>query len=339
MRDTALAEPSVLTRVSSGVGWLLLNRPKALNALDLGMIRVLGEALDTWADDPAVRLVVIEGAGGRAFCAGGDVRAIRDNVLRGDAAASEAFFASEYRLNQKIAEFPKPYVALIDGLAMGGGLGVSVHGTHRVVTEHAVMAMPETAIALFPDIGASYFLPRLPGRLGLCLALTGMRISAGDAIYAGLATHYVPRASLESLRAGLARSGLSALEAHAHPPPESLLAQTHEAIDDCFAPDSVPEILARLEARGDAWAKAQLDTLARMSPTSLCVTAELLRRGRAMTLPECLEMELRLTRKVIVHPDFAEGVRAQVIDKTRDPKWKPGTVAEVDPAAVLAMFD
>lgn len=339
MSDAALAEPTVLAEVSNGVGRLVLNRPKALNALDLGMIRLLTEALEAWRADPAVRLVTIEGAGGRAFCAGGDVRAIRAFVLAGELDAAEAFFASEYRLNRMIAEYPKPYVALIDGMSMGGGMGLSIHGSHRVVTEHAVMAMPETAIALFPDIGASYFLPRLPGRLGLYLALTGARVSPGDAIYARLATHHVPRAALESLKAGLARSGAAALEAHAHPPPEALLAQAREAIDDCFAPDTVPEILARLEARGDAWAKAQLETLARMSPTSLCVTAELLRRGATMTLAECLAMELKLTRKVIVHPDFAEGVRAQVVDKTRDPKWRPATVAEVDPAAILAMFD
>ncbi len=339
MSETTVAEPTVLAEVSGGVGRLVLNRPKALNALDLAMIRALTEALEAWREDPAVRLVTIEGAGGRAFCAGGDVRAIRDNVLRGDAAASEAFFASEYRLNRIIAEYPKPYVALIDGISMGGGMGLSIHGSHRVVTEHAVMAMPETAIGLFPDIGASHFLPRLPGRLGLYLALTGARISPGDAIHVGLATHYVPRSALESLKAGLVRSGVVALEAHAHPAPDSLLARDRAAIDDCFTPDSVPEILARLEARGDAWAKAQLESLSRMSPTSLCVTAELLRRGAMMTLPECLAMELNLTRKMIAHPDFAEGVRAQVVDKTRDPKWRPATVAAIDHAAILAMFD
>ncbi len=339
MSETKLAEPTVLAEVTGCAGRLVLNRPKALNALDLDMIRVLTEKLEAWAQDDAVRLVIIEGSGGRAFCAGGDVRVIRDNVLRGDAAASEAFFASEYRLNRIIAEYPKPYVALIDGISMGGGMGLSIHGSHRVVTEHAVMAMPETAIALFPDVGASYFLPRLPGKLGLYLALTGARISAGDAIYAGLATHYVPRAALETLKAGLARSGITALDLLAYSPPASLLARDRAAIDDCFTSDSVPEILAKLEDRGDAWAVEQLETLSRRSPTSLCVTFELLRRGATMTLSECLAMELKLTRKMIVHPDFAEGVRAQVVEKTRDPKWRPATVAEVDRAAILAMFE
>ena len=332
-------EPSVLTEVVHGIGRLVLNRPRVLNVLDPEMIAAIDTALSAWRDDPTVRLVTIEGAGGRAFCAGGNVRLIRDNVLRGDAAASEAFFAAEYRVNRMIAEYPKPYVALIDGLSMGGGLGLSIHGSHRVVTEHAVMAMPETAIALFPDIGASFFLSRLQGRLGLYLALTGARVSPGDAIYAGLATHYVPRASLEALKAALARDGIAALAAHAHPAPESLLARDRAAIDRCFAADDVLEILRALEAEDTDWARRTRETLRQMSPTSLCVTAELLRRGATMTLPECLAMELRLTRGVIRHPDFAEGVRAQVIDKTRDPRWRPPRVEDVSREAVLALFE
>lgn len=332
-------EPSVLTEVVHGVGRLVLNKPRVLNVLDPEMIAALDAALSAWRDNPAVQLVTIEGAGGRAFCAGGNVRLIRDNVLRGDAAASEAFFAAEYRVNRMIAEYAKPYVALIDGLSMGGGMGLSIHGSHRVVTEHAVMAMPETAIALFPDVGGSYFLPRLPGRLGLYLALTGARVSAGDAIYTGLATHYVPRASLEALKAALAREGVAALAVHAHTPPESLLARDRAAIDRCFAADDVAEILRALAADGTAWATRTLATLRQMSPTSLCVTAELLKRGATMSLPECLAMELRLTRGVIRHPDFAEGVRAQVVDKTRDPKWQPSRVEEVSRDAVLALFD
>jgi enoyl-CoA hydratase/carnithine racemase len=332
-------EPTVLTEVVHGVGRLVLNKPRVLNVLDPEMIAAIDAALSAWRDAPEVRLVTIEGTGGRAFCAGGDVRLIRDNVLRGDAAASEAFFAAEYRVNRMIAEYPKPYVALIDGLSMGGGMGLSIHGSHRVITEHAVMAMPETAIALFPDVGASYFLPRLPGRLGLYLALTGARVSPGDALYTGLATHFVPRASLEALKAALGRNGIAALAAHAHPAPESLLARDRAAIDRCFASDDVVEILRALEAEGTIWAARTLETLRRMSPTSLCVTAELLKRGATMTLSECLAMELRLTRGVIRHPDFAEGVRAQLVDKTRDPKWQPPRVEEVSRAAVLALFD
>lgn len=335
----AVTEPSVLTEVAHGVGRLVLNRPRVLNVLDPGMIVAIDTALTAWRDDPAVQLVTIEGAGGRAFCAGGNVRLIRDNVLRGDGAASEAFFAAEYRVNRMIAEYPKPYVALIDGLSMGGGLGLSIHGSHRVVTEHAVMAMPETAIALFPDIGASHFLARLPGRIGLYLALTGTRVSAGDAIHAGLATHYVPRAAIEALKAALAREGLAALGAHAHTAPASLLARDRAAIDRCFAADDVMAILCALEAERTEWAAQTLATLRQMSPTSMCVTTELLKRGATLALPACLEMELRLTRGVIRHPDFAEGVRAQVIDKTRDARWQPARVEDVSREAVLALFE
>lgn len=336
---TPAEEPTVLPTVSGGIGRLTLNRPRALNALDRGMIDAIGAALTAWADDPAVRLVTIEGAGGRAFCAGGDVRAVRALALEGRHAEIEAFFVAEYAVNRMIAEYPKPYVALIDGISMGGGLGVSIHGSHRVVTEHATMAMPETAIGLFPDIGATFFLPRLPGGTGMYLALTGSRISPGDAIHTGLATHFVPRAALSSLTAGLVREGIAAVANHASRPPESLLANDRPGIDRCFTRASVAEILAALAAEGTAWAKATLETLGQMSPTSICVSFEAVRRGATMTLPECLAMELRLTRGTTRHPDFAEGVRAQVVDKTRDPRWTPATVAEVDPTDIAALFD
>lgn len=338
MTDAA-TEPTVLAEVSGGVGRLVLNRPRALNALDRGMIDAIAAALTAWRDDPAVRLVTIEGAGGRAFCAGGDVRAIRSLSLAGEHAAIEAFFVAEYAVNRMIAEYPKPYVALIDGLSMGGGLGVSIHGSHRVVTEHATMAMPETAIALFPDIGATFFMPRLPGETGMFLALTGARVSPGDALHTGLATHVVPRAGLAALTRALAREGIAALAAHAVPPPESLLAADRPAIDRCFAGPSVPAIIAALEAEGTAWASATLATLAQMSPTSLTVTFEALRRGATMSLADCLATELRLTRGMTRHPDFIEGVRAQVVDKTRDARWTPPTLAEVDPADIAALFE
>ncbi|WP_144184569.1 enoyl-CoA hydratase/isomerase family protein [Elioraea rosea] len=334
----APAEPTVLSEVTQGVGRLVLNRPRALNALDRGMIDAVSAALTAWRDDPAVALVTIEGAGGRAFCAGGDVRAVRTLALAGETEAIEEFFVAEYAVNRMIAEYPKPYVALIDGISMGGGLGLSIHGSHRVVTEHAVMAMPETAIALFPDIGATYFLPRLPGQTGMYLALTGARVSPGDAIHTGLATHYVPRGALESLKAGLGREGIDAVARHAAPPPESLFAAEREAIDRCFAGPSVAAILAALEAEGSDWAKATHATLLQMSPTSLWVSFEAIRRGASMTLAECLAMELALTRGVTRHPDFAEGVRAQVIDKTRDPRWTPASVEAVDPADIAALF-
>ncbi|MDA8250273.1 MAG: enoyl-CoA hydratase/isomerase family protein, partial [Rhodospirillales bacterium] len=192
----------IATRVGR-IGRLLLNRPKALNALDLPMIRALCAALAGWRDDPAVHAVVIDSASDRAFCAGGDIRAVRAHALAGEADEVERFFAEEYALNAMIAAFPKPYIALIDGICMGGGIGVSVHGQVRVATEHAVFAMPETAIGFFPDIGATYVLPRLPGALGLYLGLTGERMAGADAVHAGLATHFVPRERLPALRAAL----------------------------------------------------------------------------------------------------------------------------------------
>jgi enoyl-CoA hydratase len=336
---TDATEMTVLSDAADGVGRIVLNRPKALNALDLGMIRIIAAALDRFAQDPAVRLVTIEGAGGRAFCAGGDVRAIRANTLSGDHAASEAFFAAEYAVNRAIAEFPKPFVALIDGISMGGGMGLSIHGRHRVVSEHAVMAMPETTIALFPDIGASFFMPRLPDRIGIWAALASARLGPGDCMAAGLATHFVARADLPALQQSLRRAGIAALESHRQgPAPETLDGATRAAIARCFGQASVPAILAALQAEGTDWAKAQIAALRAASPTSLFVSFEVMRRGAASTLAEALATELRLTRSVTRHPDFLEGVRAQVVDKTRDPHWQPPTIEQVDPAAILKMF-
>lgn len=336
---TDAAEPTVTARIERGVGRIVLNRPKALNALDLGMIQALAGILARFAAEPEVRLVTIAGAGGRAFCAGGDVRAIRASTLAGDFAANEAFFAAEYAVNQAIAAFPKPYLALIDGICMGGGMGLSIHGSHRIVTEQCVMAMPETTIALFPDIGASFFLPRLPGRIGIWAALASARLGPGDALAAGLATHFVPRAGLAALEEALMREGAGALAAHAMPlAPETLDHQARAAIARCFAPEGLPAILAALAAEGTAWATAQVAALRAASPTSLFVSLEVMRRGGASTLAEALATELRLTRQVTRHPDFLEGVRAQVVDKTRDPKWQPATIEQVDEAVIAAMF-
>ncbi|MBW8268390.1 enoyl-CoA hydratase/isomerase family protein [Caldovatus aquaticus] len=340
MSDSSTTEPSVIARREGAAGTILMNRPRALNALDLGMVRALAEVVAAWRDDPAVRLVVLEGAGGRAFCAGGDVRRIRELVLAGDCAGVEAFFATEYGMNLGIARFGKPWVSLIDGVCMGGGIGVSVHGSHRVVTEHALLAMPETAICLFPDVGTSYVLPRLPGRIGLWLALTGARLQGADSVHAGLATHYVPRERLPALRAALIAEGeadpVVARFAEAPPPPS--FAPHRAAIERCFGAGSVPAILAALEAEGTDWARKQIAILRRMSPTALFVAHELLRRGARLTLEQCLELELALTRTVTRHPDFAEGVRSVLVDKDGNPRWTPPTIEEVDPAAIAALF-
>ncbi|MBR0658722.1 enoyl-CoA hydratase/isomerase family protein [Neoroseomonas oryzicola] len=333
------AEPSLVVTKEGVAGTLLMNRPKALNALDQAMIRAFSAAIAAWRDDAAVKLVVLEGAGGRAFCAGGDVRALRTAAMAGDRATVEAFFSEEYEVNAGIASFPKPWVSLIDGVCMGGGIGVSVHQGPQVVTEHALIAMPETAIALFPDVGTSYVLPRLPGAVGTWLALTGARLTGADAVHAGLATHFVPRERLHDLRAALVAEGVDALARFAVTPPEASFAPHREAIDRCFGQDSVPAILAALDAEGTEWAAAQAKILRRMSPTSMCVSLELLRRGAKEDLAGCLAMELALTRVVVhEHPDFVEGVRSVLVDKDGAPKWQPARVEDVDPAAIARMF-
>lgn len=333
------AQPALVARREGIAGTLLMNRPKALNALTLEMIRDFAQAIDAWKDDAAVQLVVLEGAGGRAFCAGGDVRAVREAAIAGDAAAVEAFFAEEYAVNTGIATFPKPWVSLIDGVCMGGGIGVAVHNGPRVVTEHVLVAMPETAIALFPDVGTSYVLPRLPGAIGTWLALTGARLNGADSVHAGLATHFVPRAKLADLRAALLAEGAAAVDRFAEAPAEASFAPHREAIDRCFSRDSVAAILAALDAEGSEWAASQAKVLRRMSPTSLCVSLELLRRGAQQDLAGCLATELALTRVVVnQHPDFREGVRSVLVDKDGAPSWQPATIAEVDPKAIEAMF-
>ena len=331
-------DASVIASRAGRIGRLLLNRPKALNALDLGMIRALSAALAGWRDDAAVEAVVIDSASDRAFCAGGDIRAIRGHAIAGETEDVERFFAEEYELNAQIAEFPKPYIALVDGICMGGGIGVSVHGRVRVTTEGGLFAMPETAIGMFPDIGATYFLPRLPDHLGIFLGLTGMRVSGADAVHVGLGTHFVPRAALADLRSDLPRLGASAVERHAQSLPPFSLEPHRDTINRCFAADSVSAILARLEEEGSGWARETVATLRGMSPSALCWSLAAIRRGATLSLRDALAAELRLTRHVTAHPDFAEGVRAMVVDKDRRPRWTPARVEDVDPAAIAAML-
>ena len=335
MTDTA--EPTVISRRVGRVGHILLNRPRILNALDAAMIERVAAALEEWREDPAVHAVVVEGAGGRAFCAGGDIRAVRAASLAGEYDQIEAFFAAEYALNQAIADYPKPYVALIDGICMGGGIGLSVHGSARVVTEQAMFAMPETGIGLFPDIGASYLLPRLRGQSGLYMALTGARLTGADAAFVGLATHFTTRDDLAGLPDALAANGVAVLSG-ACAPFDAPIAAHMDAIDRCFSADSVMGIAERLAAEDDEWSRQTNLTLRAMSPSSVLWTFELVRAGAGRTLPECLAAELALTRRVTKHPDFLEGVRAMVVDKDRKPRWSPDRLEAVDPAATAAMF-
>ncbi|MBM3586769.1 MAG: enoyl-CoA hydratase/isomerase family protein [Alphaproteobacteria bacterium] len=332
-------EASLVASREGAAGAIQMNRPKALNALNQDMIRGFAAAIRDWRHDPTVKLVLLEGAGGRAFCAGGDVRAVRASAVAGDRAAVEAFFSEEYAVNAGIADFGKPWVSLIDGVCMGGGIGVSVHGTHRIVTNHAMFAMPETAIALFPDVGTTFVLPRLPGALGMWLALTGERLNGADALHAGLATHFTTREALPALRAALIAGDMGATLQLCGPAPEASFAPQRAAIDRCFGAGSIPAIIAALEAEDTDWAREQLGILHHASPTSLFVTHELLTRGAKRDLAGCLAMELALTRVVVNdHPDFREGVRAVLVDKDHKPQWQPASIAAIDKAAIRAMF-
>ena len=319
-------EPSaapVIFRRDGRIGRITLNRPRALNALNQDMIHAIDVALETWRDDPAIHLVVVEAAGDRAFCAGGDVRSVREWVLDGRFQDVESFFVLEYALNRTIARYNKPYLALVDGICMGGGIGLSVHGTVRVATENAVFAMPETQLGLFPDVGASYFLPRLRGAFGMYLGLTGTRIGAADACWLGLVTHFVPRATIPALVRALSENGFSALTEFAQIPTPPELSSIEDAVNSVFAEPSVEAITRRLQAIDQPWATDALSALRLASPSSLHWTFDLLRAGADRTLEECQRAEVALTRRACRHPDFAEGVRAAVVDKDRKPKWRP----------------
>jgi enoyl-CoA hydratase/carnithine racemase len=331
-------DDTIITRRDGRVGRVLLNRPRVLNTLTLDMVRVFTGVLADFRDDPHVHAVLVEGAGDRAFCAGGDIRALRDGQLSGDRTDVEAFFREEYALNLMISAYPKPYVALIDGICMGGGIGVSVHGPYRVATEHAMFAMPETAIGFFPDIGGTFFLPRLPGQLGVYLGLTGLRTTGADAVHAGFATHFVSRAHLPALSATLAEIGVAALARFAEPLPAWTLAPHAAAIDRCFSADTIFDIVARLQAEPGDWAAETLKALRGVSPTALAFTLEAFRRGANLTLKDALDAEFLLTRTTMAYPDFAEGVRAMVVDKDRQPKWQPAAIEDVDQAVVDGMF-
>lgn len=335
----------VLTRVANGLGRLTLNRPRAINALDLGMIHDLHAALDAWERHPGVDLVVLDGEGERGFCAGGDVRGLREQILGGDPDAAGVFFRAEYALNARIAEYPKPIVALADGATMGGGIGLAGHAAVRVVTERSRLAMPETRIGFTPDVGGSWLLARAPGRLGEYLALTGRTMDAADALYAGFADHLVVADNLDALR--------EALQNRADPasPTEIVLlfddtagvpslAAARPWIDDAFAGDTVIEIVERLRARSEPEAAATADTLAELSPTALAVTLEAVRRARALPdLRSALAQEYGLVLWfATTQPDLVEGIRAQLVDKDRSPRWNPARLGDVSPETVADAF-
>lgn len=333
----------VLFEQADSLGLITLNRPDALNALTLGMCHAIEGQLRAWRNDTGVKAIAIMGAG-RAFCAGGDIRALYDTGVAGGLNGDEypyQFYRDEYRLNALIKNFPKPYIALLNGIVMGGGVGVSVHGSHRVVSENLRFAMPETGIGLFPDVGGSYFLSRCPGQLGAFLALTGSRIGATDAIYSGIGTAYVPAGDFGRLAGALAAAPSidAAIASFAKPPPgEPALAANRARIDRIFAHDTLEQIIAALAREGDAWAEQTRATMLGKSPLSSKVALRQLRQGAKLDFNACMRMEYRLARRFIEGKDFYEGVRATVIDKGQTPRWSPDTLAAVSDADVDAYF-
>lgn len=348
--SAASVEPEVLVRTEGALGRITLNRPRALNALNVGMIRAVHAALDAWRDDSDVEIVFIDGAGERGLCAGGDVRELHAQIVAGRSAETVEFFREEYAMNAAIAEYPKPIVAIADGITMGGGIGVAGHAAIRVVTERSQLAMPEVRIGFTPDVGGTWLLGRAPGRLGEFLALTAGTMSGSDALYAGFADFWVPSERIDALRDALAHradpTGPSEIVMlfDETPDPSPLSAQ-RAWIDEAFAADTVPEIVARLRALPEPAEEAPgtsatgtvpgpaatADLLESLAPTALVVTLDAVREARAMdSVRDALAGEYRRVLWFVHHhPDLVEGIRAQLVDKDRNPHWDPQTLADL----------
>jgi enoyl-CoA hydratase/carnithine racemase len=345
-----MSDAEILFEVKDGLGVMTLNRPKVLNSLSYGIILEMERVMPQWEKDPAVKAVVLRGAGEKAFCAGGDVaglyREMRDDpsgTLRRD------FFRDEYIVNRRIYRYAKPWISLIDGIDMGGGVGLSVHGSHSVASEKFLFAMPETTIGLFPDVGGGYFLTRLPGALGTFLALTSHRLKVADALWAGIVDAYVPSAKMNDLQAALGAADLSGPDAHgkvdkviakfaedAGPP--SLPAMMQD-IDRCFSAESVPEIVAKLKKKGGEWADKQLAALMKLSPIAMAITLEQLKRCANRSFEDSMTIEYRMSQRCMQKGhDFFEGVRALLIDKDQKPKFNPSTIEGVTQAMVEEHF-
>ncbi|MFJ6452988.1 enoyl-CoA hydratase/isomerase family protein [Paenarthrobacter sp. NPDC091669] len=330
-------EEEVLFERRGHLGIVTLNRPKAVNALNAGMVQAMLRQLTDWADDDAVATVLVRGAGDRGLCAGGDIVAIYKDMLHSGTETAE-FWADEYRLNSLIAHYPKPYVAFMDGLVLGGGVGISAHGSVRVVTERTRTGMPETTIGFVPDVGGTLLLSRSPGETGTHAALTGAHLSGADALFLGLADHFVPSENLPALAEALESSTPeAAVERFTQAAPDSAVAGQREWIDAAYVHDDAEEIVRSLRSLGDE-AAAAADTIEAKSPTSVKVALESLRRVRGLSLEEALDQEYRVGLRCLAGPDFREGIRAQVVDKDRNPQWMPPALADVHASDVEGYF-
>ncbi|MCG8490670.1 MAG: enoyl-CoA hydratase/isomerase family protein [Sneathiellales bacterium] len=339
-------DQEILFEQKGQLGVITLNRPKALNALTHEMAIALDQKLVDWASDESVQAVLIKGTGEKAFCAGGDiVKLYNEGKAGGD--YPFRFYHDEYLCNARVKHFPKPYIAFIDGIVMGGGVGVSVHGSHRIATERTLFAMPESGIGLFPDVGGTYFLPRCPGELGMYLGLTGARLKAADTVYAGVANAYINSANLDGLEQSLSSMQFSAdphgdvdqmIAVFAEDPGVAPIAENRTAIDRHFAHNSVDDILASLEEDGSDWALKNAASLRAKSPTSMKVTCRQIREGADKNFDECMKLEWRMVNRIIKGVDFYEGTRAVVIDKDQSPVWSPASLDEVSEEDVAQYF-
>jgi enoyl-CoA hydratase len=335
-----MTEAKVIFDTLGRCGLITLNRPAALNALDLVMVRAIGEALDRWENDPALGCVVIRGAGDRGFCAGADIRALYQLGKLGRSDEQLAFLGEEYRLNQRIKRYPKPYVALLDGIVMGGGVGVSIHGSHRVAGDVLAFAMPEVGIGFFPDVGATFFLPRLQCFAGAYLGVTGARIGCGDAVALGLASAYVP-----SRRHGAVVDRLvdgedpgAAIAAESARAPRAALLEHQALIDHCFSAPTVAGIAERIAAENSDFARKTLEAISTKSPTSLAIALRQMQIGAALGIEEALRVEFRIAARIAKGHDFYEGVRATIIDKDHRPQWRPAEIAAIGAAEIDPYF-
>lgn len=338
-----MSEPEITCEKVGHCGVITLNRPAALNALTLNMVREIARALDLWESDPAVGCVLIRGTGDRAFCAGADIRVLYELGRAERYADQLGFWREEYILNRRIKLYPKPYVALIDGIVMGGGVGVSVHGSHRVAGDKYSFAMPEVGIGFFPDVGATFFLPRLPGKAGVYLALTGARIAGGDAIAFGLASAYTPSERHAALAQRLidGEEISAAIAAESAPAPNSALIGQRHFIDGCFAAATLPAILEEIDDAGyggSEFALATYATIRSKSPTSLAIALRQMQLGAKLDIEEALRTEFRIVARIAKGHDFYEGVRATIIDKDNRPRWSPAEVEMIKPGDIDPYF-